>query len=217
MARKAREKSISGYYSVLIGGYGRLFIDDEDYENFIEKIDKYIGEEAKAFALIENAACLVVKESEKGIGADIKPLTTSYTRYFQKRYDSDEKLFERRFASEPIETAGEMAHALAMIHRMCSLAGKDGFTGRYSADELYIPDDAVTFMGGMRDYKRELENISELDGIFMTLINKRRSVKAENSNKTVQRKPEKENGKAQAEKPVKEKSRPSKKMPAWLL
>lgn len=217
MARKAREKSISGYYSVLIGGYGRLFVDDEDYENFIEKIDKYIGEEAKAFAIIENAACLVVKESKKGIGADIKPLTTSYTRYFQKRYNSDEKLFERRFASEPIETAGEMAHALAMVHRMCSLTGKDGFTGRYSADELYIPDDAVTFMGGMQDYMCELESISELDGIFMTLINKRRSRKVEKSNKPVSNKPEKENDKIQEKKPVKEKSRSSKKMPAWLL
>jgi hypothetical protein len=194
MPRKAREKSATGIYAVLITGSDkgrRLFYDDEDYNEFISRIDDYLDISAMAFALVENAICLIVKESEKGIGWDIKPITTGYARYFGARYECSGGLFAGRFKSKPIEDGEDMAAQLACIHRLCETIGAEGYTGRYDGDELFLADEAVELMGGKRLYDEEMHHEAGLTTFFASVggkkpvsARKRKRTAADESKKT---------------------------------
>jgi hypothetical protein len=194
MPRKAREKSATGIYAVLITGSDkgrRLFYDDEDYNEFISRIDDYLDISAMAFALVENAICLIVKESEKGIGWDIKPITTGYARYFGARYECSGGLFAGRFKSKPIEDGEDMAAQLACVHRLCETIGAEGYTGRYDGDELFLADEAVELMGGKRLYDEEMHHEAGLTTFFASVggkkpvsARKRKRTAADESKKT---------------------------------
>ena len=172
MARKAREKSESGYYGILIGGKRGLFFDDEDYSVFIHRIHSVFGERIAAFALTEDTAALAVKESERGIGTDIRALCSGYTHYFKQKYIMDGALFTERFKSMTAESGDELARVLAQVHALCAVTGKDGYTGIYRGERLVIPDLAREFMGderAYRAYRLNYEGTGLLDGIFKTL------------------------------------------------
>lgn len=169
MPRKAREKSSTGIYSVMLESEYKIFRDDEDFGEFIGRTDEYLGENVIAFALIENAACLIVKESEKGIGMDIKPLTTSYARYYGTRYGLDGGLFKQRFKSEPIENGDDMSWNLATIHKLCETLGKEGYTGKYDGDDLVISQTAMSLMGGRTKYDELMSEEKVLTAFFAVL------------------------------------------------
>lgn len=169
MPRKAREKSSTGIYAILLEGERELFRDDEDYNEFIERIDDYLDVFAIAFALTEKAICLIVKESERGIGMDIKPITTSYARYYGSRYESEGGIFKQRFKSSPIETADDMAWNLACIHKLCETLEVEGYTGRYDGDELFIPESAMALMGERAKYDELMSEEKVLTEFFAVL------------------------------------------------
>ena len=169
MPRKAREKSSTGIYAVMLESEHKIFRDDEDYGEFIEKIDEYLDANAIAFALIENAVCLIVKESEKGIGMDIKPLTTSYARYYGTRYDLDGGLFKQRFKSEPIETEDDMSWNIVTLHKLCETLGVEGYTGRYDGNDLLIPESAMSLMGDREKYDELMSEEKVLTSFFAVL------------------------------------------------
>lgn len=239
MPRKAREKSSTGIYAVLIEGVDKIFLDDEDYGEFIERIDDYLDLNAIAFALIHNAACLIVKESDGGIGLDIKPLTTSYARYYGSRYDSNGGVFKQRFKSLPIESAEDMAKNLACIHKLCDTLGEEGYTGRYDGDELFIPEAAVTLMGGLELYNELMDGDNALAELFVQLSGEkperkkpeRKAAAKKSTSVRAKKKTVKENAApVKKETAVIEKPEPAaeevkapdapkkkKKMPTWLL
>lgn len=155
MPRKAREKSKTGIYAVLIKGKDtsrKLFYEDDDYDEFIRRLDENLDTSVIAFAICEDRICMVVMESERGIGADIKPVTVGYARYYGKRYETSGGIFERRFKSVPIETPDALARQIAGVHRFCDVSGKEGYTGRYIDDELFIPEEAMRFLGSRDIY-----------------------------------------------------------------
>lgn len=209
MARKARMKSASGIYAVLIRGTETLFRDGEDYAEFISRMEKYIG--AAAYALIPEAVCMVAKESDRGVSADIKPLTTSYARYFNRKYGREGALFGGRFVSEPLETAEQIAEYIFMTRDMPSLVGQ---SGRAECR----PDWREYVSGGAADKTAELEiKITEPEGIFAVLAGKRRT--AEKGGAAKKAETEAKRG-IVSEKPAPEpekKSKKKKKMPPWLL
>lgn len=234
MPRKAREKSSTGIYAVLLESEHKIFLDDEDYNEFIERIDDYLDMGAIAFALTEKAICLIVKESEKGIGMDIKPVTTSYARYYGARYDLDGGLFKQRFKSMPIETAEDMAQNLACIHKLCDTLSVEGYTGRYEGDELFIPEAAMALMSNAAHYDELMGEDKVLAPLFAVLSGEKavkpvRKAAAKKSS-AAKKKPAKKvapvkkgvgQGLAPAvekveEKPV-EAPKKKKKMPTWLL
>ena len=230
MPRKAREKSSTGIYAVLIRGANeshKLFCDDEDYDEFMSRLDEYLDISAIAFALCENAICLIVKESEKGIGWDIKPVTTSYARYYGRKYELNGGLFERRFRSIPIETAEDMAAQIACVHRICEDAGLEGYTGRYENDELLLPETALSLMGGRAAYDAAMKADKAVTMFFAVLTGEKPKrnkpvAKPERSEKAAP-KPKKikeAEPEIKAEPVIEEKPKPKKKknsMPSWLL
>lgn len=112
MAREARKVSESGNYYVVLKGE-ELFVTKNDKEQFVEILEKnFETGKVYGYELLKDEIRLVVKEGEKGISLTMKPLTTSYARYFNRTHNKEGKLFKDRFKSEPLETEEEIEEAL---------------------------------------------------------------------------------------------------------
>ncbi len=112
MAREARKISSKGMYTVILRGE-RLFMGEEDRKVFLELLKRYFeGGEVFGYDLSDGQIRLVVKETPKGISMTMKPLITSYARYFNRTHNTAGKLFSGRFISEPIESAKEKDEAV---------------------------------------------------------------------------------------------------------
>lgn len=116
MAREARKLSSKGLYYIELTGEN-LFNDDADKEKFVELITNYFKEGGKIFAysLTKTKIKMVVKESKKGISMTMKPITVSYARYFNKKYDLTGSIFHGRFLSIPYETKKEADEAAKAV------------------------------------------------------------------------------------------------------
>lgn len=115
MAREARKISSKGMYTVILRGE-RLFKGEEDRKVFLELLERYFeGGEVFGYNLSDEQIRLVVKETPKGISMTMKPLITSYARYFNRTYNTEGKLFSGRFISEPIESVKEKNEAVAAL------------------------------------------------------------------------------------------------------
>lgn len=138
MARQARQKSPTGMYNVIMRGNDVLFRDDEDYKRFLDLMNKYIHK-IYGFSLTKNLICMVIGESSNGISVDLKPLTTSYARYFNKKYNTDGKLFYGRFKSEPIENEEQLKNSAALASNIADLLGIEGYVSETSDEYEMIP------------------------------------------------------------------------------
>lgn len=115
MAREARKLSSTGMYFIRLNG-DVLFKTDEDKAVFLEMLEKYFAEgEIYGYDLSENEIRLVIKEAPKGISMTMKPLTTSYARYFNRTHNISGKLFAGRFVSIPIENEKEKQEFLESL------------------------------------------------------------------------------------------------------
>lgn len=115
MARKARELSESGNYYITLKG-DELFVTDEDKKMFVEILEKNFATGiVHSYYLTRSEIRLVVKEGEKGISMTMKPVTTSYARYFNRTHEREGKLFTDRFKSKPLETDEEIEECIQNI------------------------------------------------------------------------------------------------------
>lgn len=105
MAREKRRVSENGIYMVsLRGNELQLFKDSRDYDEFIGLLEKYFDGEngILAYSLSEDTAEFVVKTQQSSITAAMKPLLTSYARYYNRTYMRTGKVFYDRYKSEPV-------------------------------------------------------------------------------------------------------------------
>ena len=127
MARTARAKSETGIYAVILKGKTDIFRSDEDYEDFIERLDDSDAE-MLGFGLVHDHAFLCIKESAAGISADIRSIIIGYARYYNKKYGSTGRLFDGRFKSEPINSEAETENCVRLVQDAVNITGKDGYT-----------------------------------------------------------------------------------------
>lgn len=127
MARTGRQKSESGVYHVLLRGVDKLFLDDADYAEFRERCGEYFSSEVKllAFLLMPNRVHLLIDAGERDLSVAVKPLCTSYARYFNRTYALDGKLFYDRYKSVPCNGISDIADTVAFLN-----AVGDSFTKR---------------------------------------------------------------------------------------
>ena len=104
MARKAREKSSTGIYAVVLRGNEEIFKTEAMREVFSAAAKKYLGRGLIGVVYSDDRADMLVRESEKGISMDMKPLMTSFARTFNRENGSDGKVYRDRFKSVPVET-----------------------------------------------------------------------------------------------------------------
>lgn len=122
MARKAREKSESGMYHVVLKGNDKLlFAEDDDYRYFLSLLKKVAERdyvEIHAYCLFSELAHLVIKEGLQPMGESLKALISAYAVRCNEKYHRSGKLFYDRYISEPIETDNDLIDAVRFVHAM---------------------------------------------------------------------------------------------------
>lgn len=117
MAREARKLSKSGSYYIVLKG-DELFKTNADKKMFKEILEKNFATGiVHGCEITKEEIRLVVKEGERGISMTMKPVTTSYARYFNRTHNREGKLFQGRFKSEPLETNEEIEACLKDIKK----------------------------------------------------------------------------------------------------
>ena len=127
MARTGRTPSKMGIYHVLLRGMNELFIDDKDFGEFTAILKKYAGLgplKVFSYTLLKNRVHLVVGVPS-GIGIALKPLCTSYARYFNRTYQREGKLFYDRLKSEPINSEAELRNVVAFVNSISESVGEN--------------------------------------------------------------------------------------------
>lgn len=117
MAREARKIGKSGNYYVVLKG-NELFVTEEDKKQFTQILERNFATGIVRGCVMEKEEIrLVVKEGEKGISMTMKPVTTSYARYFNRTHNREGKLFLGRFKSEPLETDDEIEECIKNLKK----------------------------------------------------------------------------------------------------
>lgn len=122
MARKAREKSESGMYHVVLKGNDRLlFVDKEDYEYFLGLLSKIAERDymdVYAYCLFSESAHLVIKEGLSDLSNSLKALTSAYAVRCNEKYARAGKLFYDRYISDVIESDDALLDSVRFTHRL---------------------------------------------------------------------------------------------------
>lgn len=165
MARKAREKSNSGIYHVVVTGEDsvRLFEEFADYDKYISLLAEYsdvCGFKLYAYCLLENHVHLLINDNGGDISNIMKRIGTSYVYWFNSKYDRQGKLFADRFKSQPVESEDDFKRALKYIHLdpvesgIASAPQDYGYSSYtdYFASQVVSSDMARRVFGGVRDF-----------------------------------------------------------------
>lgn len=128
MPRKAREKSESGIYHVMMRGINRqsIFEDEEDYEKFIETIRRYkekCGYEIFAYCLMGNHVHLLLKVGQEPLEQIMRRICGSYVYWYNWKYQRLGNLFQDRFKSEVVENDTYFLIVQRYIHQNPIKAG----------------------------------------------------------------------------------------------
>ena len=122
MPRKARKKSESGIYHIIMRGINRqsIFEDDEDYEKFIQVIQKYkmqSGYKIYAYCLMGNHVHLLLKIGIEPLEQVMRRICGSYVYWYNWKYQRTGNLFQDRFRSEPVENESYFVIVQRYIHQ----------------------------------------------------------------------------------------------------
>lgn len=114
MARKARIKSSTGIYHVLIRAIANLplFTDEEDYQiytSILNELQQQDRCEIYAYALFPTHVHILIKDGSnipdgEMIGGIVKRIAASYSYFFNVKYDHYGPIYMDRFKSNPVET-----------------------------------------------------------------------------------------------------------------
>jgi len=136
MSRKAREKSSTGIYHVILRGINGqiIFKDNEDYKKLIQTINEYkeiSGYEIYAFCLMNNHIHLLMKEGKEDLGIVFRRIGASYVYWYNKKYKRRGHLFQDRYKSEPVEDDEYFLTVLRYIHQNPIKAGIETNISKY--------------------------------------------------------------------------------------
>lgn len=128
MPRKAREKSESGIYHVIMRGINRqsIFEDEEDCIKFKQTLQQYkvvSGYEVYAYCLMGNHLHLLMKVGKEPLEQLMRRICGSYVYWYNRKYDRIGNLFQDRFKSEPVEDDGYFLTVLRYIYQNPVKAG----------------------------------------------------------------------------------------------
>lgn len=190
MPRTAREKSKTGMYNIILKGKTDVFRDDEDYEEFLSRLDNSQAE-VLGLGLIKGGAFMCLNEGADGIAADIRTVVISYARYYNKKYNTEGRLFDGRFKSEPINSKSELINSVSIVQDITNITGEDA----------RVTDNEST------DY--------EMISFYASAMGKKKKPAAKaKPNKAAVLKPIKQQKSAPEPKPVPQQK---KSLPSWLL
>lgn len=128
MPRRARVKSRSGIYHIMLRGANRqeIFHDDEDCMEFLDFLYKYkLKTKLKIYGwcLMSNHLHLLVREGDEEISTTMKRLGVSFVLYYNRKYGTSGHLFQDRFKSENVEDIRYLLTVVRYIHQNPLKAG----------------------------------------------------------------------------------------------
>jgi REP element-mobilizing transposase RayT len=128
MPRRARQKSESGIYHIILRGINRqiIFEDEEDNNKLLELLKRYkevCEYKLYAYCFMGNHIHLMIKVEKEGIDKVIKRVGGSYVYWYNKKYNRSGHLFQDRFRSEVVENDRYFLTVLRYIHQNPVKAG----------------------------------------------------------------------------------------------
>ena len=104
MARKARVKSSTGKYIILLRGMeDTIFRTKRIKDMFNETVTEYLGKNMLGIRFFADRVVIFAKESKNGIAMDLKPVLIKFARAYNRDRGADGKVFMDRFKSLPVE------------------------------------------------------------------------------------------------------------------
>ena len=122
MPRKARERSESGIYHIILRGANRqeIFHDDEDKVRFLETLYRY-KEKSKmkvfGWCLMGNHVHLLIGEGNESLSVTMKRIGVSFAWFYNWKYNTTGHLFQDRYRSEKIEDDRYLLTVIRYIHQ----------------------------------------------------------------------------------------------------
>jgi putative transposase len=166
MPRRAREKSESGIYHVMLRGANRqeIFHDGEDNRRFIETLERYKKESSLkiyGWCLMGNHLHLLLGQGREELSVTMKRIGVSYAWYYNWKYKSTGHLFQDRFRSERVDTDEYLLTVIRYIHQNPVKAGavKRAADWQWSSCRGYYGYEA--YPAGLLDADLILEVFSE--------------------------------------------------------
>lgn len=128
MPRKARQKSESGIYHIIMRGINRqvIFNEDEDYLRFLQALQHYkekSGYQIYAYCLMNNHIHLLMKIEDESLAQIMRRICGKFVYWYNNKYDRAGYLFQDRFKSEPVEDDFYLLTAMRYIHQNPLKAG----------------------------------------------------------------------------------------------
>jgi len=119
--RKARQKSESGIYHLMMRGINRqsIFKDEQDCKKFILTLQQYkdkSGYEIYAYCLMGNHIHLLLKTGQEPIEQMMRRICGCFVYWYNAKYLRIGNLFQDRFKSEPVENDAYFFVVLRYIH-----------------------------------------------------------------------------------------------------
>lgn len=144
MVRRARERSESGIYHVVLRGINRgdIFFDDDDSLRFLETLaQKKRNQEywLYGYCLMNNHAHLLVQENEDTVSRTMSRIGTSYAKWYNQKYSRSGHVFQGRYGSECVEDDKYLLTVVRYIHNNPVKAGlvKEPEAYRWSSIHAY--------------------------------------------------------------------------------
>lgn len=128
MPRKARERSKTGIYHIVVRGINKqeIFHDEEDIIRYLEtlkKVKEISGCQILGYCLMGNHIHLLIKEEKESISTVMKRLGTSYARWYNWKYERSGHVFQDRYRSECVEDDRYLMVVIRYIHQNPVKAG----------------------------------------------------------------------------------------------
>jgi putative transposase len=144
MARPIRIESAGALYHVIVRGNERkaVFRDDGDRNDYLGRLGHYgekFGFRLLAYCLMDNHAHLAIETGKAPLSRIMAGLQSSYTQYFNRRYQRVGHLFQGRYKAFLIERD---RYALALLRYIHENPVKAGIVAspqeyRWSSDRQY--------------------------------------------------------------------------------
>lgn len=121
MPRKARVKSATGVYHVMLRGINRqrIFEEGGDYVRFIQGLKRYreeCGYELYAYCLMPNHIHLLIREGHMPLSRVFRKIGASFVYWYNKKHERVGHLFQDRFKSEVVEDEAYLLTVTRYIH-----------------------------------------------------------------------------------------------------
>lgn len=163
MARKARVKSSTGIYHVLVRAVSDLSLvsDMEDAQFYIDILNDLQQKgycEVHAYALFPTHAHLLIKEGEgEPIGSIMKRIAGSYSYYFNVKYEHYGPIYIDRFKSNPVETKD---YFLRVLNHIGSQQAQYKYTCRHIPSGLQTSSETPSPV--LLDYRIREKRITDI-------------------------------------------------------